>query len=99
MIELSLVPHPDLHGVSLAVAFCVSASALALIIYITLWLQGIRGYSPLEAGLRLLPVTALGLLLKPLAGRRSDRAPNLFMGVGLPHRRRRPVLHVDGRHQ
>lgn len=83
MLDMSMFRKPTCTGASI-VAFCVSASVLALIIYITLWLQSIREYSPLEAGLRLLPITALGLLLKPLAGRRSDKVPpRLFLGIGL----------------
>ena len=83
MLQLSLFRKPTTSGASI-VAFAVSASSLALIIYITLWLQSIRHYSPLDAGLRLLPITALGLILKPLAGRATEKAPpGLFLGAGL----------------
>jgi EmrB/QacA subfamily drug resistance transporter len=83
MLDLSLFAKPTCSGAAIA-AFAISASVLALIIYLTLWLESIRDYSPFQTGLRLLPVTMLGLFLKPLASRLSNRvAPSLFLGGGL----------------
>jgi len=83
MLDFSLFRKVSASGASI-VAFCMSASILALIIYLTLWLQSILGYSPLACGVRLLPLTALGLVVKPLAGKFTDRiAPGVIFGVGL----------------
>ncbi|MFI5053215.1 MAG: DHA2 family efflux MFS transporter permease subunit [Acidimicrobiia bacterium] len=83
MLDLSLFAKPTCSGAAIA-AFAVSASVLALIIYLTLWLESIRDYSPFQTGLRLLPLTMLGLFLKPVASRLSDRvAPSVFLGGGL----------------
>jgi EmrB/QacA subfamily drug resistance transporter len=83
MLDFSLFSKPTCSGAAIA-AFALSASVLALIIYLTLWLESIRDYSPLQTGLRLLPITMLGLFLKPLASRFSDRvAPSAFLGGGL----------------
>jgi EmrB/QacA subfamily drug resistance transporter len=83
MVDLSLFRKPTCSGAAI-VAFAVSASVLALIMYLTLWLESIRDYSPLQTGLRLLPLTMLGLFLKPLAARFTDRiSPGVFLGGGL----------------
>lgn len=83
MLPLSLFRIPTFLGTSLA-GFAISGSAIALIIYITLWLQTILDYSPLQAGLRMLPLTLVALVVSPLAGKMSGRVPaRLLMGVGL----------------
>jgi Na+/melibiose symporter-like transporter len=48
-------------------AFAVSASLFALFLYLTLYLQNYLGYSPLQAGLRYLPITLVPFLVAPLA--------------------------------
>jgi MFS family permease len=46
--------------------------------------QGVLGYSPLEAGLRFLPLTLLSFIASPIAGKLSDRVPiRVLLGVGL----------------
>ena len=46
--------------------------------------QTVQGYTPLQSGLRLLPWTAMPILISPLAGAFSDRlGGNRLMGVGL----------------
>lgn len=46
--------------------------------------QTVQGYSPLQAGLRILPWTAMPIFIAPLAGALSDRIPGpRIMGVGL----------------
>jgi EmrB/QacA subfamily drug resistance transporter len=83
MLDFSLFRKLTTSGASV-VAFATSASALAMVIYITLWLQTIRDYSPLQCGLRLLPLTALGMFVKPLAGRFTERVPpGAVLGGGL----------------
>jgi EmrB/QacA subfamily drug resistance transporter len=50
------------------------------------FLQVVQGYSPLEAGLRTLPWTAMPVLVAPIAGSLSDRIggrPLLATGLGL----------------
>lgn len=59
----------------------------AFLFVTTLYLQEVRGLSPLRAGLCLLPVGALIIVLSPLAGRmvagRGPRRPLLISGVAL----------------
>jgi len=46
--------------------------------------QTVQGYSPLSAGLRILPWTAMPIFIAPIAGALSDRIPGpRIMGVGL----------------
>jgi MFS family permease len=50
----------------------------------TLYLQGVLELSPLEAGLRFLPLTLLSFIVAPLSAKFSDRIPaRASMGTGL----------------
>jgi EmrB/QacA subfamily drug resistance transporter len=90
MLPLGLFKRPSFTGVQLA-AFAISGSAFALFLYITLYLQNYLGYSPLEAGVRYLPITLAAFALSPIAGALLSRIPARVMmstalaaaGVGL----------------
>src|SRR5207249_8412946 len=48
--------------------------------------QTVQGYSPLQAGLRILPWTAMPIVVAPIAGALSDRTggrPLMAVGLGL----------------
>jgi EmrB/QacA subfamily drug resistance transporter len=50
------------------------------------FLQTVQGYSPLDAGLRILPWTAMPIFIAPIAGALSDRIggrPLMALGLGL----------------
>ena len=48
------------------------------------YFQTVQGYSPLQSGLRILPWTAMPILVSPIAGAFSDRiGGNRLMGTGL----------------
>jgi EmrB/QacA subfamily drug resistance transporter len=55
------------------VAFAVSFSMLAVFFFLTLYMQNILGYSPLEAGVRFLPSTLIIIVAGPVAGRLTDK--------------------------
>jgi EmrB/QacA subfamily drug resistance transporter len=83
MLDLSLFQRPAFAGASV-VAFTLSASAFANFLYLTLYIQTVLHYSPLQAGLRFLPTTLLSFAVAPLAGRLSVRVPvRLLLGVGM----------------
>jgi predicted MFS family arabinose efflux permease len=58
MLPLGLFRQPAFAGAQIA-AFAVSASFFALLLYTTLYLQGVLGLSPIETGLVYLPGTCL----------------------------------------
>ena len=83
MLELRLFRVHAFTGANI-VAFTLSASIFAMFLYITLYVQDVLSYSPLQAGLRFLPVTLLSFFVAPLAGRLSVRLPvRLLLGTGL----------------
>jgi EmrB/QacA subfamily drug resistance transporter len=55
------------------VAFIVSFAMLAMFFFLALYMQNIRGYSPLQAGVRFLPATMMIIVIAPIAGRLADR--------------------------
>jgi EmrB/QacA subfamily drug resistance transporter len=83
MLDLSLFRKPAFTGVSI-VAMALSAGMFSLFLYVTLYMQDVLGYSPLEAGLRFLPLTLVSFFVAPVAGRLSARVPvRALLGVGL----------------
>jgi EmrB/QacA subfamily drug resistance transporter len=83
MLDLSLFRRPAFTGASM-VAFCLAASVFSMFLYLTLYLQDVLGYSPLQAGLRFLPTTLLAFVVAPFAGRLSVRIPiRLLLGSGM----------------
>jgi EmrB/QacA subfamily drug resistance transporter len=67
MLPLALFRRPAFTGVQLA-AFAVSSSIFALFLYLTLYLQNYLGLSPLQAGIRYLPITLVSFIAAPIAG-------------------------------
>jgi EmrB/QacA subfamily drug resistance transporter len=83
MLDLGLFRKPTFAGASI-VAFSLSGSMFAMFLYLTLYIQNILGYSPLQAGLRFLPLTLLSFVAAPISGRLSTRLPiRGFFVVGL----------------
>jgi EmrB/QacA subfamily drug resistance transporter len=83
MLDLSLFRVPTFAGASVA-AFGLSASMFAMFLFLTLYIQNGLHYSPLQAGLRFLPITLMSFFVAPVAGRLSSTVPvRLLMGSGL----------------
>jgi EmrB/QacA subfamily drug resistance transporter len=83
MLPLGLFRRRAFTGVQIA-AFAVSSSLFALFLYLTLYLQNYLGFSPLEAGIRYLPVTVASFIAAPIAGALLSRVPaRLMMSIGL----------------
>jgi EmrB/QacA subfamily drug resistance transporter len=83
MLDLTLFRRPAFAGANI-VAFTLSSSFFAMFLYLTLYIQDVLGYSPLEAGLRFLPTTLLSFAIAPIAGKLSVRVPvRMLLGSGL----------------
>ncbi len=83
MFDVSLFRKPTFTGVSV-VAFAMSASMFAMFLYLTLYLQTILGLSPLQTGLRFLPVTVVSFFFSVASGNLSTRVPvRLLLSIGL----------------
>jgi EmrB/QacA subfamily drug resistance transporter len=83
MVDFSFFRSKSFLGANL-VAFIVSFSMLAMFFFLALYMQNIKGYSPLQAGVRFLPSTLVIVVAGPIAGRLSDRiGPRPLMVSGL----------------
>src|SRR5205823_14426658 len=70
------------NGASLLMYFGMFGSIFLL----TQFFQAAQGYSPLQAGLRILPWTAMPMVVAPIAGALSDRIggrPLMALGLAL----------------
>jgi EmrB/QacA subfamily drug resistance transporter len=83
MLDFSLFRVPTFTGAQI-VAFVISSAMFSQFLYLTLYLQNVLGYSPVQAGLRFLPLSLPSFFVAPIAGRLSSRVPvRLLIGVGL----------------
>jgi EmrB/QacA subfamily drug resistance transporter len=90
MFDLTLFGNKTFVGASIA-AFALSASMFAMFLYITLYVQTILGYGPLETGLRFLPITLLSFVAAAVSGKLTAKLPArgllggglLLVGIGL----------------
>jgi len=83
MLDLTLFRKRAFNGVS-AVAFTLSEGMFAMFLYLTIYMQGVLDFSPLEAGLRFLPLTVLGFVVAPISGALSRRVPiRVLFGIGM----------------
>ena len=83
MVDFSIFRSRSFLGTNI-VAFIVSFAMLAMFFFIAIYMQNIKGYSPLQAGVRFLPSTLVIIVVGPIAGRLSDRiGPRPLMTTGL----------------
>ncbi|GGW44355.1 MFS transporter [Streptomyces xantholiticus] len=72
MLPMSLFRSRAFFGINIA-SLLMFLGMFGSIFLISQFLQGVAGYSPTEAGLRMLPWTGMSLLVAPVAGILSDR--------------------------
>ncbi len=66
------------------VAFLVTFAMFAQFFFLTLYMQNVLRYSPLQTGVRFLPATLVIIVMGPLAGRLTDRVgPRPLIALGL----------------
>jgi EmrB/QacA subfamily drug resistance transporter len=83
ILELSLLRHRNFVG-GMAVKFVVNFVLASLLFLLPLYLQEILGYSPIESGLLLLPLSATFLVSLPLGARMMERyGPRRPLVIGL----------------
>jgi EmrB/QacA subfamily drug resistance transporter len=83
MIDFTFFRSRTSLGANL-VGFLVTFAMFAQFFFVTLYMQNILDYSPLQTGLRFLPSTLVIIVMGPLAGRMTDRVgPRPLMTLGL----------------
>lgn len=83
MVDFAFFGSQTFLGANI-VAFIVSFAMLGMFFFLTLYMQNILGYSPLETGIRFLPTTLMVILVAPIAGRQTDRiGPRPLITAGL----------------
>lgn len=83
MVDFSFFGSRTFLGTNI-VAFIVSFAMLAMFFFLTLYMQNVLGYSPLEAGIRFLPTTLMVIVIAPIAGRLTDSiGPRPLITAGL----------------
>ncbi len=83
MFDLGLFRKPTFSGASV-VAFALSGSLFALFLYMTLYMQTVLDYGPLQTGLRFLAISLVSFVIAPIAGRMSAHLPvRMLLGSGL----------------
>nr|WP_198286961.1 MFS transporter [Frankia sp. QA3] len=83
MLPMRLFRNRTFSGVN-AASLLMALGNFGAIFLLTQFLQSVQGYSPLEAGLRMLPWTGAPIVVAPLAGMLSDRiGGRSIVAVGL----------------
>jgi EmrB/QacA subfamily drug resistance transporter len=83
MFDLALLGKPAFAGVSIA-TLAIGAGMFAMFLYLSLYLQDVLGYSPLDAGLRFLPLSLLVFFVPAATRRLGERVPaRALLGGGL----------------
>ena len=72
MLDLSLFRNPTFAGAN-ATMMLVALSMFGVFFFVSLFVQGILGYSPVQAGASFLPMTLCIIFFAPVAGKLSDR--------------------------
>src|SRR5205085_1501366 len=83
MVDFAFFRSRSFLGSNL-VAFFVTFAMFSQFFFLTLYMQNVLGYTPLETGLRFLPATILIIVSGPIAGRLADRVGSRpLMTIGL----------------
>jgi EmrB/QacA subfamily drug resistance transporter len=83
MLDLSLFRNGTFAGANLAVLL-VALAMFGVFFFVSLYLQGVLGYTAVETGAAFLPLTILIMVTAPIAGKASDRfGSRWLMTVGM----------------
>jgi EmrB/QacA subfamily drug resistance transporter len=78
MLDLSLLRVPTFDG-GLVAAWTISASLFSLLTYVVIYLQNILGFSAIQTGVRVLPLTGAIFFTAGIAGRLTGRVPTRWL--------------------
>ena len=81
MLDLSLFRNRTFGGANAAMLF-VGLAMFGTFFYVSLYMQNVLGYSPVEAGASFLPMTILIILIAPRAGALTDRVGSRWLVGG-----------------
>ncbi len=81
MLDLALFRNRTFTGANLTMLL-VALSMFGVFFFVSLFVQGILGYSPVEAGASFLPMTLCIIFFAPVAGRLSDRLGSRWLMAG-----------------
>ncbi|HEY8724138.1 MAG TPA: MFS transporter [Gaiellaceae bacterium] len=83
MLDLSLFRNRTFGGANAAMLF-VGLAMFGTFFYVSLYMQNVLGYSPVQAGASFLPMTILIILIAPRAGALTDRVGSRWLvGTGM----------------
>jgi EmrB/QacA subfamily drug resistance transporter len=83
MLDLHLFRNSTFSGANVAMLL-VALAMFGVFFYVSLYIQQILGYSPVQAGASFLPATLLIVILAPIVGRQSDRVGSRWLtGAGM----------------
>ncbi|MBW8724903.1 MAG: MFS transporter [Inquilinus limosus] len=83
LVPLGLFRSPDLSG-SLIVALLMTFGMYAMLFLVPVYLQTVRGATPIEAGLELLPMSVVFFAVSQVSGRLATRlGPQALMTAGM----------------
>jgi EmrB/QacA subfamily drug resistance transporter len=81
MLDLSLFRSSTFTGGNI-VAFLVTLAMFGVFFFMSIFVQRILGYSPVQAGAIFLPMTVLIILIAPPAGKLSDKVGSRWLMAG-----------------
>src|SRR3954462_9354650 len=81
MLDLSLFRNRTFSGANAAMLF-VGLAMFGTFFYVSLYMQNVLGYSPVQAGASFLPMTLLIILIAPRAGALTDRVGSRWLVGG-----------------
>ena len=81
MLDLSLFRNGTFAGANL-VAILVTLAMFGIFVFFPIYMQTLRGWSPIQAGAALLPWTLMIVVLAPIAGKLSDKVGSRWLMAG-----------------
>jgi len=81
MLDLTLFRNGTFLGANI-VAILVTLAMFGIFVFFPIYMQTIRGWSPIQAGAALLPWTVMIVVFAPIAGKLSDRVGSRWLMAG-----------------